>query len=110
VRTRIGLLELRAGRLDAAERDFDESLALHPTASAWIAKGYVAAKRDRFADALASYDRAISVDPRNVEALLQSAYAQLQLGHRPEASERIARGLAIEPDNAKLRALLDSAH
>lgn len=109
VRTRIGLLELRAGRLDAAEHDFDASLALHPTASAWIAKGYVAAKRANFAGALQSYDRALELDPRSLEALYQSAYALLELGRREEARVRLERGLAIEPDNAKLRGLLDSA-
>jgi tetratricopeptide (TPR) repeat protein len=109
VRTRIGLLELRAGRLDAAERDFDESLALHPTASAWIAKGYVAAKRDDFPDALASYDRALALDAGNLEALYQSAYGLIQLGRGAEARARLERGLAIDPDSAKLRALLDSA-
>ncbi len=109
VRTRIGLLELRAGRLDRAEHDFDESLALHPTASAWIAKGYVAAKRDNFSEAMASYDRALALDANDIEALYQSAYGLIQLGRRAEASARLERGLAIDPDNAKLRALLESA-
>jgi hypothetical protein len=108
VRTRIGLLALRAGRLDAAERDFDASLALHPTAAAWIAKGYVAAKRGNFADALASYERALVLDARNLEALSQSAYALGELGRRDEAVARLERGLAIEPGNAKLRELLES--
>src|SRR5262249_54965508 len=40
---RIGMLKLRRGLLADAEREFDRSLALHPTPAAWLAKGYVAA-------------------------------------------------------------------
>jgi len=109
VRLRMGLLELRAGRLDAAERDFDDSLALHPTAAAWIAKGYVAAKHSNFAEALVRYDRALALDPRNVEGLDQSAFALLQLGRRAEAVERLQTAAAIDPGNAKVRELLESA-
>jgi tetratricopeptide (TPR) repeat protein len=109
VRLRIGLLELREGRLDAAERDFDASLALHPTSSAWIAKGYVAAKRGDFADALSYYDRALALDARSVEGLSQSGFALLQLGRRAEAVERLERAGAIDPANAKVRELLGAA-
>ncbi|MFI5314642.1 MAG: tetratricopeptide repeat protein [Myxococcota bacterium] len=109
VRLRIGLLEMRQGRLDAAERDLDQSLALHPTAATWIAKGYLAAQRADFSEALSRYDRGLSLDARNVEALNQSAYALLQLGRRDEAVERLRRAVALDPGNAKARELLESA-
>lgn len=109
VRTRIGLLELEAGHLDAAERNFDASLALHPTAAAWVAKGFVASKRASFGEALASYDRALAIDPNHVEALRHSAAALLQLGRRDEARARIERGLALDPKHAKLLELREAA-
>jgi tetratricopeptide (TPR) repeat protein len=109
VRTRMGLLELEAGQLDAAEKNFDASLALHPTAAAWVAKGFIQSKRAQFGEALASYDHALALDPSHVEALRHSAFALLQLGRRDEARARIARGLAIDPSHAKLRELAEAA-
>ncbi len=109
VRTRMGLLELEAGKLDAAEHNFDASLALHPTAAAWVAKGFIQSKRAQFGEALASFDHALAIDARHVEALRHSAFALLQLGRRDEARARIERGLALDPSHAKLRELAEAA-
>ena len=105
---RIGMLELRRGLLADAERDFDRSLALHPTPAAWLAKGYVAAKNGNFARALERYDQALALDPRHVEALYQSAYALLELGRRADAVGRLTRAAAVDPANAKVTELLAS--
>ena len=105
---RIGMLQLRRGLLTDAERDFDRSLALHPTPAAWVAKGYVAAKNGNFPGALERYDRALALDPRHVEALFQSAYALVELGRRGDAISRLTRAAAVDPANAKVTALLAS--
>jgi tetratricopeptide (TPR) repeat protein len=105
--TKIGLLHMSQEQLDAAERAFDASLSLLPTAAAHVARGYLAAKRGRFREALEGYDAALALDGQHVEALYQSAYALWKLGRTPEARLRIVRAAALDPTNQKVRALLD---
>jgi tetratricopeptide (TPR) repeat protein len=106
---RIGMLKLRRGLLADAERDFDRSLALHPTPAAWLAKGYVSAKEGNFALALERYDQALALDAHHVEALYQSGYALLELGRPSDAVERLTRAAAVEPASQKVSDLLASA-
>jgi len=103
---KIGLLRLRAGEIDAANRAFDASLALHPTAAAWVAKGYAAAEKDLFSDALLAYDSALALDPHHVEALFHSGYALSKLGRTADAIARLERAAARDPANAKVANLL----
>jgi tetratricopeptide (TPR) repeat protein len=105
--TKIGLLHLNAQELDAAERAFDRSLSLLPTAAAHVGRGYLAAKRGRFREALAGYDAALALDADHVEALYQSAFALWKLGRTQEARLRIVRAAALDPTNEKVKALLD---
>ena len=107
LQTKIGLLRLREQQLDGAEQAFDASLSLHPTAAAHVGRGYLAAKRGRFREALDGYDAALALDPNHVEALHQSAFALWKLGRVAEARERIARAARLDPANEKVKALLD---
>jgi hypothetical protein len=103
---RIGLLHLRAGEFESAKQAFDESLRLHPTAAAWVAKGYVAAERGLFGDALVAYDSALALDPAHVEALYHSGFALTKVGRRAEGIARLEQAASLDPANAKVKNLL----
>jgi tetratricopeptide (TPR) repeat protein len=107
LQTKIGLLRMRADELDGAERAFDASLSLHPTAAAHVGRGYLAAKRGRFREALEGYDAALALDPDHVEGLYQSAFALWKLGRSAEALQRLERAAARDPANERVKALLD---
>jgi tetratricopeptide (TPR) repeat protein len=104
---KVGLLRMQNGELDEAGRAFDKSLALYPTAAAHVGRGYLAARRGRFREALDGYDAALALDPGHVEALYQSGFALWKLGRVPEARARIQRAHALEPANERVNALLD---
>jgi tetratricopeptide (TPR) repeat protein len=103
----VGLLYLKNGELDAAGRAFEKSLDLYPTAAAHVGRGYLAAKRGRFREALEGYDAALALDPDHVEALHQSSFALWKLGRAQEALARIERAHALQPDNQRVNDLLD---
>jgi CHAT domain-containing protein/Flp pilus assembly protein TadD len=83
----IGNLQLRAGRLDEAERAFGEARAAGDTARACNGLGLVALRRGRLADAVAFF-RAGGEAP---QALANLAHACLLAGRLGEADAALAR-------------------
>ena len=67
-------------------------------------KGYVERRQGRWEEAIRNLERAADLDPRNVDMLQQIALSYA--GLRRYAEERLAldRALAIEPNNAEMRA------
>ena len=56
----------------------------------------------RFSEALAAYDRAIALDPRNFASLNDRAFALAKMGRLAEALTSYDRALALKPDHPKL--------
>ncbi len=53
----------------------------------------------RFAEAVADYDRAISLDPDHAAAYLGPCRAKSELGRHEEAAEDYDRAVRFEPDS-----------
>jgi serine/threonine protein kinase/tetratricopeptide (TPR) repeat protein len=51
--------------------------------------------------AIAYADRALSIEPRHVEALVWKSYALAALGRHPEAEEAVHQALAVDPRNTE---------
>ena len=61
------------------------------TASAWISKGDSLNLQDKYDEAILAYDRAIELDPQNVDAWYDKGLALSALGRTTEATEAFAR-------------------
>lgn len=65
---------------------------------AWAAKGLVALKAQKMADAIAAYDHAIAIDPRNPRTLAGRASAHLAMGQYGPALADTDAALVLAPD------------
>ncbi len=109
----IATLHLRSGRLDAAERSLRLSLDADPTlAGAWTGLGVVLARRGQHTEAIAAWERAVALDPRDVNALFNLTLELHEAGRPNEARRFGEQFLATAPpalfaaDIARVRALL----
>lgn len=64
---------------------------------------------DRTDEAAASYDRALVLDPRTPDVLVEVARFELQHGDRTRAVELLERAVEQRPDEEEWRALLEQA-
>ena len=71
-------------------------------AAALISRGNTLLRSNRFAEALANYDRVLAIQPASVEALNNRAVALQELKRGDEALKSYNRALAIQPNNAEL--------
>lgn len=69
-------------------------------AEAHATKGVQHGREGRLGEALASFDRALQEDPRNLKALYNSGIALLGSGRAEEAASRFRGFLSIRPDDA----------
>jgi methylmalonyl-CoA mutase cobalamin-binding subunit len=94
-----GVAKLAAGDLDGAAADLDRALARRPDwADAWRQRGF--ASRDR-TTMIASFSRAIALDPRDADALAARGRARFAGGDSVHAREDLSAALAIVPGNAE---------
>lgn len=56
--------------------------------------------RGQLEDAVASYDKALQMEPRAVLAMVNKSIAHAQLGNNQKAGEALQKALEIAPDNA----------
>ncbi len=74
----------------------DDPLLLYGLGNSAFAAG-------RFDEAVQTYERLLSIQPRRAEAWNNLAYALLRLGRRQQAVEAIGRALELQPDNPEIR-------
>jgi TolB-like protein/Tfp pilus assembly protein PilF len=100
----------RGEALRDAVAAFDRAIARNPTyAAAHSARAFALAISlnwspwlplgETVAQAQASADRALSLDPRNVEARIVRGYLAMSQWHYAEADAEFARALELDPDN-----------
>src|SRR5439155_19807896 len=66
--------------------------------------GYVLRRGGQQEEGLQNLERAVELDPRNVDTLQQIALSYQHLGRYAEAIAALDRALAIVPDNVETRA------
>jgi protein O-mannosyl-transferase len=99
-------LRLHQNRLEEAERACREGLARHPeNPRGWVNLASVSLRRNDFRAAFVAAQRAVTLKPNYREARYLAAVAAANLDQREEAVEQLRRGLALEPQNVKLRDL-----
>ncbi len=106
LRVRINLAEAyqQAGEPERARRLYEETVRGHPdrieTADAQNNLGNLERAAGRVPEALAAFDRALAINPRQVAARNGRALALQALGRVDEAERELATALAIAPDSA----------
>ena len=107
-RNKLGTALMANQKIDEAKKHFEFIIKENPGYStAFINLGYLrlTAYNDvSGADAL--YDRALSLDPDNEQALINKAGTQVFLNNSPEARKLLKRVLAVNPQNSRARELL----
>ncbi len=76
--------------------------ALCKEGNAWLDKGNTGA-------ALASYEKAVALDPRSADSLVSLGFALSELGRFDEAHRRLAEAVALDPTSHDAHYLLGSA-
>ncbi|MCR9096186.1 MAG: fused MFS/spermidine synthase [bacterium] len=89
--------------------DAERAIALDPASGiAWHAQGLAERRRGRKASALAAFERARSLEPRQWRHHLEVARVLDALGRREEARAALAAGLEVHPTNEAMRSLEES--
>jgi tetratricopeptide (TPR) repeat protein len=99
---------------EARLRKFDEAIAtlrlgterMPDSAVLHVRLGHTYLVTGRAAEALASMDRVIALEPRNVDAYTAAASALDALGRKAEARGYLEKAIAVEPENKFLRTSL----
>jgi tetratricopeptide (TPR) repeat protein len=100
------VLELRDGRLEQAERECLEATRLNAdNAGAWVNLGSVYINAKKYDETREVAEKALSIQPKNVEAEYLLAVVFANLGTLDLAEQHLKRGLAISPNHAGLRQL-----
>lgn len=104
------MLSIRAGDTAAAHADIDAMKRLHPDhESTALAESAALVYESRYAEAIPLLDKLLENHP-TADDYSTRAMCHLMLGHLPEASEDIARGIELDPTNGELyfyRAMLN---
>jgi tetratricopeptide (TPR) repeat protein len=95
----------------SAWADFDSALDIRlPRAAdryyAYLGRGYSSLLMSNYADAVADFDNALTVDPRAVNALLWRGYAREKGGQVALALDDYERAVAVDPGDRLARANL----
>ncbi|MEP7072531.1 MAG: tetratricopeptide repeat protein, partial [Verrucomicrobiota bacterium] len=94
-------------KYDAALKEFQLAAATSPN-NAWIYNyvGGIYRRQGRWREAMASFDRAVSLDPRNVEMIFAAANNRLFMRDWTAAVAGFTHVLEIKPDSANTKVAL----
>jgi tetratricopeptide (TPR) repeat protein len=98
----LGVIASQVGRHDVAVDLIDRAIARDRTIPRYHSnRGLALAGLQRFAEAIASYDRALSLRPGEAEVLYNRGNALVALGRLYDALEAYERALLARPDHAE---------
>jgi tetratricopeptide (TPR) repeat protein len=78
------------------------------TAREYVTRAFMMMSRNMPQQAMSAFDKAVELEPRNIEALWGRGQARSQRGLYAEARLDAEAGLAVKPDDARLQQLLAS--
>ena len=98
----LGIVYLQISDLKKASEAFKNALELRPDLAAPAHAGYAYALvlRNKLASASAEADKALSIDPKNIEALYTLAIVELRKGSKDESVKKADEIIALKPDFA----------
>ena len=102
VRANLAAVAVALGRYEAAIVWCDEALKLAPSARVWTVRGDALRALRRFDEALTSYEKALALDPRFIEALGNLGATLRDVRRYPEALETLDRALSLSPHDTEL--------
>ena len=91
---------LRKGDRATARREIDASLAVHPTAEAWLLLGSFHEGSGHWRAAVGAYERALELEPESVPALYRAGVALLRSGEPERARVKLSRAAELDPEHA----------
>jgi tetratricopeptide (TPR) repeat protein len=105
--TRVAVLELKRGEVEAAKSAFRRSLELHPGAAGPLeAMARITERQGRYAESASYYERLLLVAPSADGALALGSIRLERLGDREGARRAFERGLSLtapgDPRRSKL--------
>ncbi|HKX62468.1 MAG TPA: tetratricopeptide repeat protein, partial [Verrucomicrobiae bacterium] len=107
---RVAELEFSFGRYDEAADALEKGLRFAPRhAAAVVLQGFQLCARTRPAEALATFDRALALDPGLGNAWLGRGLCRFRLGDLQGGLEDLETAAALEPQRALLRSYLAKA-
>lgn len=91
-----------AGNLDKALDGVERSIALNPNVpTSLVLRGRIMLERGVFNEAIASFDRALAIDPQDTDAFYYKGIVYERLTEREVALECYMQAAAIDTDNAQ---------
>jgi len=97
-----GVVVFGDGRFDAAALEFEKVVAEDPEDTAALQYlGLIAQEQADFGRAVEFYDRALLVDPEDLDLQIDRASALLELGNADEAAAALDTVLAARPDDPR---------
>jgi tetratricopeptide (TPR) repeat protein len=98
-RLRFDVAVLDKDQLDLAIADLDQSLALEPSSEAYTFRGFAWKRRGDKDKALADFDRAIELNPREALAWLVRGATWASRGDYQKALDGYSESIRIDPEN-----------
>lgn len=89
-----------------AERHYEQSLHIHPSADAWLGLGNLRFTRGDYRGAHQAYAAALRIDPRHFRAHDRLGELWLTEGNLPRARASLERAAALAPRDERIRAAL----
>src|SRR6185437_4434818 len=89
------------GRCRDAVTAYDRALAIRPDAESFANRGFALQSLNQPAEALASFEQALALEPRNVQALYRRGVMLNELGRTDEALATYDRLLAMAPGHVE---------
>jgi len=106
-----GVVAFGEERWDDARAEFDKVVAEDPQDTAALQYlGLIAQETGDYAGAVAAYDRALAVDPSDVDVKVDRASALLELGKPDEAKSALEEVIAESPDHPRANLFLGIAN
>ena len=109
LRSHLGAMLLERGDAAGAVRELERSLALHPSAIAWLNLGVERERAGRAGDAVEAYEAALALEPEDVTSLYYAGRASLRTGRVHRARELLERAAELAPDRDDIRRTRDAA-